>query len=250
MAAPFHGSFASPTPIQLHLHILFVLLGIVFPAILFVTSYRRAKSSKRIHWTQRMKTHLYYSNGGLLFTMAALVLAGWWFAGRPLTEIGLGWGKQPYDLTAVIVLSAFVGLYLLDVLLEAGSAERREETRKGFRKLGFLPSSATQFLNFIFLAFAAGIGEEIVYRGFMITYLLELFGDGTGAVAGAMLIPAVAFGLGHFYQGWKAVLKIVVMAILFGFFYLRTETLWPLILLHTAIDIFGGLMAWYLLGRR
>ena len=201
-----------------------------------------------------MKTNLYYGNGGVLFGMAALVLGGWWFTGRPFTEIGLGWGETPYDLTAVLVLAAFVLPYLIDVGLEAGSEARRQETAEGFRKLGFMPTSATQFLNFIFLAVAAGVGEEIVYRGFLITYVSEMLptlGVGESATFVLSLIgPAIAFGVGHFYQGWKAVVKIVAMAILFGFFYLRTGTLWPLMLLHTAIDVFGGLMAWYLLSKR
>ena len=197
-----------------------------------------------------MKTHLYYGNGCLLFGMAAAVLAVWYFTGRPYTDLGLGWGDPPYDLTAVLVLSGFVLLYLVDVFREAGNEQSREQTRQHFAKMGFMPASATQFLNFIFLAVAAGVGEEIVYRGFLITYLQDTLGPGPEATAAALLFPAVAFGIGHFYQGWKAVVKIVAMAVLFGFFFLRTGTLWPLMLLHTAVDVFGGLMSWYLLSRR
>ena len=237
--------------IQVALHVVFALLGIVFPAVLFVTFYRREKQGKRItYWTQRMKTNLYYGNGGVLFGMAALVLAAWYFTGRPFTDIGLGWGDTPYDLTAVFILSGFVFLYLVDIFLEAGKEESRAETRRAFHKLGFMPASATQFLNFIFLAVAAGVSEEIVYRGFMITYLQDLLGTSPLGNAASLVIPALGFALGHFYQGYKAVFKIIVMAILFGFFYLRTGTLWPLMLLHTAIDIFAGLMSWWLLSKR
>ncbi len=197
-----------------------------------------------------MKTHLYYSNGGILFATAALVLIVWYFTGRPYTEIGLGWGELPYDLTAVLVLGGFVTLYLFDVFRQAGDEDRRDKTREELRELGFMPSTPTQFLNFIFLAVAAGFAEEIVYRGFMITYLLDLFGSEGWAVGAALLLPAISFGVGHFYQGGRAVVKIIAMAILFGFFYWRTGTLWPLMLLHTAIDVFGGLMSWYLLSRR
>ena len=218
--------------------------------MLFVTARRRAAAGKNIFWTQRMKTHLYYGNGIVLFSLAGIVMLCWYLTGRPLTEIGLGWGRAPYDLTAVLTLAGFMALYLLDVLREAGSQQRREETRREMSHIGFLPSSATQFLNFIFLSVAAGFSEEIVYRGFMITYLLELLGPGGWQTGVALLFPAIAFGLGHFYQGTKAVVKIIAMAVLFGFFYLRTGTLWPLMLLHTAIDIFGGLMSWYLLSRR
>ena len=229
-------------------HLIFVLLGIILPVVLLITGNRRRKE-KAIRWTEKMKIGLYYSNGLLLYTMAAVVILNRWLTGRPLTEIGLGWGSVPYDLTAVVLLSAFLLLYLLDLYQEAGSAENREETRREFTKLGFLPVTATQFLHFLFLAVAAGVGEEIVYRGFMITYLTALFGTTGWPVLVVLLLPAVAFGVGHIYQGWRAVGKIILMALLFGFFYLRTNTLWPLMLIHTAVDILGGLLSWYLLGR-
>lgn len=229
-------------------HILFLLLGVVLPLVLLVSGNRRRKGAP-IHWSAEMKARLYYGNGILLYGLAALVLIVSWLTGRPFTEIGLGWGNIPYDLTAVLLLSAFLVLYLFDLYREAGDAGSRAETRREFKRLGFLPATAGQFLHFIFLAVAAGVGEEIVYRGFMITYLRELLGAEPWAVAATLLIPAVAFGLGHLYQGWKAVAKIIAMAVLFGFFFFRTNTLWPLMLLHTAIDVFGGLMSWYLLGR-
>ncbi len=234
------------TAISLLLHLLFLLLGIVLPCLLFLASYRRRAGGGTLYWTQRMKTHLYYGNGLLLWGLAALVIGVWWLTGRPLTDIGLGWGTAPYDLTAVLVLAGFVALYLFDILREAGSAEQRELTRQEFARLGFMPATATQFLNFTFLAVAAGVGEEIIYRGFMVTYLQEVLGTSPAAAVASLVLPALAFGLGHFYQGWRAVLKIIMMAILFGFFYLRTQTLWPLMLLHTAIDVFGGLTSWYL----
>jgi membrane protease YdiL (CAAX protease family) len=234
--------------VQLADHILFLLLGAILPVFLLVSGNRRRKATP-LRWNEKMKIGLYYGNGLLLYGLAALVLIVCWITGRPLTEIGLGWGRQPYDLTAVMLLAGFILIYLLDLYLEAGSAASREETRVAFRKLGFMPDSARQFLHFVFLAVAAGVGEEVVYRGFMITYLGELFGTSGGAVAAVLLVPAVAFGAGHLYQGWRAVGKIVLMAVLFGFFYLRTNTLWPLMLVHTAIDVLGGVMSWYLLGR-
>ncbi len=227
-------------------HILFLLLGVLLPIFLLVSGNRRRKAAP-LRWNEQMKVRLYYGNGLLLYGMAVLVLLVCWGNGRSLTEIGLGWGRLPYDLMAVLLLAGFILAYLIDLYLEAGSAKSREETRAAFLKLGFMPVSARQFLHFVFLAVAAGVGEEIVYRGFMITYLSELLGATGGAVGAVLLVPAVAFGAGHLYQGWRAVGKIILMAVLFGFFYLRTNTLWPLMLVHTAIDILGGVMSWYLL---
>ena len=229
-------------------HILFLLLGIVLPVVLLVSGIRRRKAPS-MRWTERMKIGLYYGNGLLLYAMALVVLLVYWFTGRSFTEVGLGWGQLPYDLTAVLLLAAFLLLYLVEIYRELGDADSQVATRREFIKLGFLPVSARQFMHFLFLAVAAGVGEEIVYRGFMITYLTELLGSAGWVIIVVLFAPAVAFGVGHLYQGWKAVVKIIFMAILFGFFFLRTHTLWPLILIHTAVDVFGGLISWYLLGR-
>ena len=214
--------------------------------MLFVNARRGSRSRQTIHWSAALKVRMYYANGLLLLSLAVLTLVVWYFAGRPLTELGLGWGRTPYDPAAIGVIFAFLALYGVDLFAEAGSPQRQQETRTKFRQLGFLPTTGTQYLHFLFLCACAGVGEEVVYRGFLVTYSAELFGDSIWGVVGTLLFPAVSFGLAHIYQGTHAVLKIVAMALLFGFFFYRTGSLWPLILLHTAIDAVGGLLNWYL----
>ena len=231
---------------DLALHAVFALLGVILPGVLFATAKQRAGAAPA-RWSEGLKIRMYYANGVLLLSLAVLVLVVWYIAGRSFTDLGLGWGSTPYDPVAVGVLFAFLGLYGLDLYGEIGNPDRQEETRSKFRELGFLPVNGTEYLHFLFLCVAAGVGEEIVYRGFMITYLTEMLGtQGPLPVAATLVLPAFSFGLAHYYQGRDAVIKIVAMALLFGYFYLRTGTLWPLILLHTAIDAVGGLLSWAL----
>ena len=192
---------------------------------------------------------MYYGNGALLLSLAVMVLIVWYFTDQSFTELGLGWGKTPYDPVAIGIIFAFLALYGVDLVGEIGNQDRQVETRKKFRELGFLPVTGTQYLHFLFLCVCAGVGEEIVYRGFMITYLRDVLGTDTWAVVVTLLLPALSFGLAHLYQGMHAVAKIIAMALLFGFFFYRTGSLWPLILLHTAIDAVGGLLSWYLEGQ-
>lgn len=232
--------------VTLALHIVFAILGVLLPAVLFATARQRSDARPR-RWPQGLKVRMYYANGLLLLSLALLVLVVWYFTGRPFTELGLGWGTPPYDPIAVGVLFVFLLLYGVDLLGEIGSTDRKAATREKFRELGFLPSTGGQYLHFLFLCVCAGVGEEIVYRGFMITYLREvLTATEPWQVVVILLLPAVSFGVAHFYQGAQAVVKIVAMALLFGFFFLQTGTLWPLILLHTAIDAVGGLLNWAL----
>lgn len=197
-------------------------------------------------YTPAAKIRIYYANGILLLSLAAIVLLVWYFSGRSFADLGLGWGRMPYDITAVAILFGFLFLYGLDLFAEIGNVERQRDTRRKFRELGFLPSDGHQYLHFLFLCLAAGLGEEIVYRGFLVTYLSDLLGSRGLTPALIILLPAVSFGIAHVYQGGRAVIKIVAMALLFGFFFYRTQSLWPLVLLHIAIDAVGGLLSWYL----
>lgn len=63
----------------------------------------------------------------------------------------------------------------------------------------------------------------------------------------AIIIPACMFAFGHLYQGEKAVMKILLMAILFGWIFLLTNSLLLLILIHFLVDVLGGYLAYSLL---
>ena len=65
----------------------------------------------------------------------------------------------------------------------------------------------------------------------------------------SVVLPARIFASVHIYQGKKAVLKIVVMACLFGLVYLLTQSLWYLIILHVLVDVIGGLLAVWIMPK-
>lgn len=85
---------------------------------------------------------------------------------------------------------------------------------------------------------AAAFGEEMFFRGYLITRFQSVF---SGRVIGTVLavtIPALIFGYGHFYyQGWRGAIVTAGIGLAFGaMFLLFRRNLWPLILLHGVID--------------
>lgn len=85
---------------------------------------------------------------------------------------------------------------------------------------------------------AAAFGEEMFFRGFLVTRAAALFrGVPFGAVF-AVLIPALLFGLGHFYyQGLRGLVTTTAIGIAFGAaFLLLKRNLWPLVLVHGIVD--------------
>jgi membrane protease YdiL (CAAX protease family) len=47
----------------------------------------------------------------------------------------------------------------------------------------------------------------------------------------------------HLYQGTIGVITVVPMGLLYGYLFVRTKQLWPLVLAHILLDIVGLLMA-------
>lgn len=85
---------------------------------------------------------------------------------------------------------------------------------------------------------AAAFGEEMFFRGFLITRASALFLGVPLAPAFAVLLPALLFGLGHFYyQGLRGLVMTAAIGIAFGAaFLLLKRNLWPLVLVHGVID--------------
>ena len=76
--------------------------------------------------------------------------------------------------------------------------------------------------------------EEVFVCGYVITALKERFGTTT-----AINVSAGIRVFYHFYQGALGVLGITPMALLFGYWFVRTGRLWPLIVAHALQDLTG-----------
>ena len=99
-------------------------------------------------------------------------------------------------------------------------------------------------LYLIWLALAwvsAAFGEEMFFRGFIITRLLSVFGGIRLAPVIAVLIAGIFFGYVHmYYQGMRGFIMTGVIGIAFGaMFFLFRKNLWPVILVHGIVDSIG-----------
>jgi membrane protease YdiL (CAAX protease family) len=99
-----------------------------------------------------------------------------------------------------------------------------------------LPQSLVEVLVWIATSITAGICEEMAFRGYLQRQLQALSGN----VAVAVLGQGVVFGLVHLYQGWKNVLVICVLGVLFGALAAWRRNLRANILVHAWGDIWEG----------
>ncbi len=84
--------------------------------------------------------------------------------------------------------------------------------------------------------FAAGLGEELLWRGFLMDRL-ERLGGLRGKVWLVLVVQAVLFGMPHLYQGWGGVIVTAMVGLLLGWVrIMQRGNLWAVVIAHAAVD--------------
>ena len=220
-------------------HILFVLFGLILPLNSVFRAQPRLKTLGP--WNTRMKIGFYMGNSLSLWALAIVVVLVWFFTGRSLATLGFRLPNPGSTNLSLIISLGFMVAYGIDILMDMWSDKAKTKAKKHLKKhTPFLPENNYELRHFSIVALSAGICEEILFRGFFITYLLSLFGNSFNAQAAALLIPTVIFAVSHFYQGWKAVAKIALLSLAFGILFIISESLLVPILLHIFVDLVSG----------
>ena len=86
----------------------------------------------------------------------------------------------------------------------------------------------------------AAFGEEVGYRGYLLTRAADIGKRTTGAYWIGIVVVAVLFGYGHYYKGPAGILDSGVAGLILGAAYMLSgRNLWASILAHGFIDTFG-----------
>jgi membrane protease YdiL (CAAX protease family) len=99
-----------------------------------------------------------------------------------------------------------------------------------------LPQSLSEILLWIAACVTAGVCEEMAFRGYLQRQLHALGGSIAAAVAG----QGVVFGVFHGYQGWKNVITISVLGVLFGLLAAWRKNLRANMIVHAWADLWEG----------
>lgn len=88
------------------------------------------------------------------------------------------------------------------------------------------------------LPLTAAIPEEIVYRGFLVNRLIDVFGASRRGAILAVVVQAAIFGAVHFQWGVGGLLVAAIMGLVWGFaFLLSGRNLWIVIIAHSAAHV-------------
>ena len=83
----------------------------------------------------------------------------------------------------------------------------------------------------------SSFGEEVIYRGFLITRIAELGKGGKSALRVAVIVSSVIFGLIHYEWGAMGMLQTGFMGLALAVSYLVVRrNLWVLVLAHAYLD--------------
>ena len=92
----------------------------------------------------------------------------------------------------------------------------------------------------------AAFGEEIAYRGYLLTRAADIGTRSAAAYWIGMVLVSILFGYGHYYKGASGVIDSGVAGLILGTAYmLAGRNLWASILAHGFIDTFGVFDAFF-----
>lgn len=160
--------------------------------------------------------------------------------------IGLGWPASLLGLQSpnTLVLPLIVAILIIGVVYAqvfyirrvSRTVEGRLQLRQSMSgPLLMLPRTGKEQALWILLSLTAGFCEELLYRGFMPAYLVNIFPHVN--LLFAIIIAAALFGIGHVYQKLTGVLGTGIMGLLFGLLYFFTGSLFLPMIVHALFDM-------------
>lgn len=132
----------------------------------------------------------------------------------------------------VFALAAFVAGSILTMNLQA-TTEGADMTGYDYLE-GNLPMLIVALLA---VYVVSSFGEEVVYRGFLMTRVAEMGGCGKLGWGIAVTVSAIVFGLAHFDWGVVGIVQTTFMGLALALSFLAVKRkLWILVLAHVYID--------------
>jgi len=156
----------------------------------------------------------------------------------PIRALGL---SRPRSIARTIAVGVALGIVLLafSKLMLTPIVERLTGIPRDLSAFDFLrgdPAAFVKLLPLIWLS--AALGEEIVFRGFLIGRLETAFGGASRLATGTAVVLATAlFAFAHAYQGPTGILITGILGLVFAVLFVATgRNLWINVVAHGVYD--------------
>lgn len=153
-------------------------------------------------------------------------------SGEGVEAIGLAWDRPAQDVKVGVAFFAVVGLGGLGFYLGAVALGVN-------RFVVPVPPLGRWWTVPVLLLSAAeaGLLEEVIVLGYLVTRLRQLAWSPFAAIAASSLLR----GSYHLYQGWGGFAGNLTMGILFGIAFLRLRRTWPFVIAHFLLNAAAGI---------
>ncbi len=179
------------------------------------------------------------------FTLAIMLAYAYRISGGRLSDIGLSWPSWSCSRRMAVIRITVAGvlIFLARALVATSLGPVLDEIGPRpdtLARMAPLVNNLDLLLLLLPLMWLAVMGEELLFRGFVMNFLASRF-DGTAKAWGlAIIISAILFGVGHFWQGPRGMIASGAGALVMGAgYYLVGRNLWPTILAHSLGNTLG-----------
>ncbi|MEM9545028.1 MAG: CPBP family intramembrane glutamic endopeptidase [Bacteroidota bacterium] len=195
-----------------------------------ILSGKRIKEFLSTHPNARM---IFYKQTVVIqIVLSSLVLGAMYFNQDSIGIIGLSFVREIVPVIGMLAV-CFLGWGLLWIY-----RFNAENLKKGMIRdaavMFLFPTSLKEYRWSIGVSFAAGICEEIVYRGFLywqLTYYMPIIP--------ALFLTNLVFGLSHYATGPKNSSLAFALGVAFSLIFLYTKSLIVLMIIHVLVDVFS-----------
>jgi membrane protease YdiL (CAAX protease family) len=225
-------------------HLFVIVLAVIHPIagyLSFRSLLRRLEAGETM---DRARLYMHTLSGQ--WTLFLIALALWRWEARDWNVLGFGLTIDTNFMVGLALTAVTIVILVMQVRrVMTAQIDEIQKIRGQLGKLEIiLPRNGNELGRFYSLALTAGIVEETLWRGFMIWYLGQFL-----PLWAAALLGVIGFGLAHAYQGVENLPKITVVGAVFAGLFLLTGSLWLPMVLHAAVDILQGRMAYDVIRR-
>ena len=181
---------------------------------------------------------------GLFWSFITLAFATWRMRARQISWPDLGLRAPRNCKTAALATAATLGLAIFLIILfqiindqvDFGLAPDTSN-KDAVSKFGDLRGNWTLFLMIIPFVWVQSALEELLDRGFLITWIEKALSGGLAATIVAVIAQATIFGFRHTNDLSERSVTVGLIGLAMGIGYvLFNRNLWPLIIAHGALN--------------
>jgi membrane protease YdiL (CAAX protease family) len=221
------------------------VLSVVAPALGYLR-FRRLLARGDQHVPTRTKLTLYGKGVSSQWFLVAVMLLVARRHGLSVGDVGERLGDRHVTFAVTWALLFILAVVSAVVLWRRRRATAPSSASAGSPLLKWAPASRAEMAAFVMVCATAGVCEELLYRGWLVNFIWAETGSAWAAVA----VSSVVFGMGHAYQGAKAILRTIFVALQLAILFVAVGSLVPGQVLHGGVDLLAGVAASVALRRR